>query len=262
MEPIDLGLAGARAAVVGAGFLPHRAGFGRGTVLNLARAGATVACIDINTGRAEGIAQEVVDLGGKAFPITGNALDSADIKRAIDEAADRLGGLDVVVDIVGTAWWGRSAEESDEDFDAALRTNLIQVFYTLKAAVPYLTADPDKGSAFVCLSSISALQSSRYHAAYGAAKAGVISLVKTFADEYGPRGLRVNAVAPGSGESEPILGPRQRAKDIADGVLFLASKLASRVTGQLLVVDGGYVMSSVYSHTTEAAVANRAPAQY
>ena len=256
MEPIDLGLTGARAAVVGAGHLPHRVGFGRATVLNLARAGATVACIDINTGRAETVAQEVVDLGGNAFPITGNALDSADIKRAVDEAAQKLGGLDVVVDIVGTAWWGRSAEESDQDFDAAIRTNLTQMFYVLKTAIPHLTADPNKGSAFVCLSSISALQSSRYHAAYGAAKAGVISLVKTFADEYGPQGLRVNAVAPGGG---PL---KDKDRDIADGVLFLASKLASRVTGQLLVVDGGNVMSSVYRDMTEADIANWGPAQY
>src|ERR1700759_416682 len=107
MDAIDLGLTGARAAVVGAGYLPHRAGFGRATVLNLARAGASVACIDVNTERAENAAKEVNDLGGKAFAITGNALDSADNKRAIDEAADKLGGLDVAVNIVGTAWWGK-----------------------------------------------------------------------------------------------------------------------------------------------------------
>jgi 3-oxoacyl-[acyl-carrier protein] reductase len=229
-----------------------------------------VACIDLSTERAEAVAHEVVDLGGSAFPITADARDSGDIRRALGEAADALGGLEVVVDIVGTAWWGTSAEESDEDFDEAITTNLTQVFYALKAAVPHLIADPGKGTAFVCLASISALQSSRYHAAYGAAKAGVMSLVRTFADEYIRYGLRVNAVAPGGGDYESPgthgleqgVAHRQKAQEIADGVLFLASKLANRVTGQLLVTDGGYVNSSVYRDWTEEMLPNKAPAQY
>ena len=262
MDPIDLGLNGARAVVVGAGFLPHRAGFGRGTVLNLARAGATVACIDISEQRAKDIAQEVVDLGGKAFPITADARDSAGIKAAIDQAADQLGGLDVAVDIVGTAWWSRSAEQSDADFDSAILTNLTQVFYTLKASVPHLIKNAPRQSAFVCLSSISSMGTSRYHAAYGAAKAGVSSLVRSFADEYGKYGLRVNAVAPGAGTHAPIQDPKQSAKEISDGVLFLASSLASRITGHTLPVDGGHVMAAVYNDSPEEQMLQNKPASY
>ena len=252
---IDLGLEGARAVVVGAGYLPHRAGHGRGSALNLAAAGATVACIDINEERANGIAQEIIDKGGKAFPIVGNALDSKDITRAIDEAAEKHGGaLDVVVDIVGTAWWDRAHETSDDDWDAAILTNLTQVFYTWRAAVPHLIKGGrgSQGSALVALASQDGIQSSRYHVAYGAAKAGVISLAKTFADEYGKYGVRANIVAPGNVgggnfESEPAefgsdwvnpLAP-PRGTDIADAVLFLSSKLSDRITGQTLLVDGG-----------------------
>lgn len=256
---IDLGLEGARAVVIGAGYIPERAGNGRAVALNLGRAGATVACIDIDAGRAEDTAQAVIDAGGKAFALTGDVLDSINIATAIDEAAARHGGgLDVCVNVIGTAWWKASVDVTDNEWDRAIQMNLTQVFYTLRAAAPHLSHG--KGSSFTALSSSNGSQSARMHASYGAAKAGVISLMQTFAEELGPQGVRVNSVSPGnvgmgnledapaafgSDPMNPLAPPR--ATDIADAVLFLSSKLASRITGQNLLVDGGNRMANSFT---------------
>ena len=100
---IDLGLDGARAIVVGAGFIPYRAGHGRGSALQLAAAGATVACVDMDEGRAGEIAAEIQQAGGKAFPVVGDVRTEAEAQRIIDEAVAGLGGVDVLVDVVGEA---------------------------------------------------------------------------------------------------------------------------------------------------------------
>ncbi|MFD6894387.1 SDR family NAD(P)-dependent oxidoreductase [Rhodococcus sp. NPDC060086] len=260
---IDLGLDGARAIVIGAGFVPSRAGHGRGSSLQLARAGATVACVDKNAERADQIVREITDEGGTAFAIVADVLESDQARRAVDEAAARMGGLDVCVDIVGQAMWGKAAEFSDEEWNAQLLVNLTQVFYVFKAAVPYLAAN-EQGGSLMALTSVDGLGSSRFHAAYGAAKAGVMSLVKTFADEYGKDGVRVNAVAPGNvgggnwdlpevpfGEDVVNALAPPRGRDIADAVLFLASRLSAKITGQTLVVDGGALTMSPWGMKEE-----------
>src|SRR5579863_7112903 len=105
---IDLGLVGKRAIVSGAGYIPGRAGHGRQTSLKLADAGATVACIDIDEGRAKGIVDEITAAGGKAFSVLADMTDRAQVERAVEEAVARLGGLDVCVDIIGKATWDRA----------------------------------------------------------------------------------------------------------------------------------------------------------
>ncbi|MCK0090864.1 SDR family oxidoreductase [Rhodococcus sp. HNM0563] len=260
---IDLGLDGARAIVIGAGFVPMRAGHGRGSALQLARAGATVACVDKNAERAERIVREINDEGGKAFAIVADVLDSDRARRAVDEATSRMGGLDVCVDIVGQAMWSKAAEFSDDEWNAQLLVNLTQVFYVFKAAVPHLAAN-ERGGSLIALTSVDGIGSSRFHAAYGAAKAGVMSLVKTFADEYGKDGVRVNSVAPGNvgggnwdlpevafGEDVVNALAPPRGRDIADAVLFLASRLSAKVTGQTLVVDGGALALSPWGMKEE-----------
>jgi 3-oxoacyl-[acyl-carrier protein] reductase len=267
---IDLGLDGARAIVVGAGFIPVRAGNGRGSALQLARAGATVACIDKDAERAEQIVREVTDEGGKAFAIIADVLDSAAARRAVDEAAERLGGLDVCVDIVGGARWSKAADIADEDWDSQILLNLTQVFYVFKAAIPHLISN-EMGGSLIALTSVDGIGSSRFHAGYGAAKAGVISLVKTFADEYGEHGVRVNSIAPGNvggnnwdlpevpfGEDVVNALAPPRGRDIADAVLFLASRLAAKITGQTLVVDGGAVIQSPWRMTEDQIERNAA----
>ncbi len=261
---IDLGLEGKRALISGAGYIPGRAGHGRRTSQRLAEAGATVACIDIDEGRANGIVTEITEAGGKAFPILADMTDRAQVERAIDEARAGLGGIDVCVDIIGKATWDRAESISDEDWQWSILNNLTHVFYLFRG-VGRRMIEQGTGGSMVALASVDGIVAAGYHAPYGAAKAGVISLVKTFADELGRFGIRVNAVAPGNvgdgnenqpeGEYavngiNPLAAPR--AQDIANAVLFLSSALAGRITGQTLAVDGGATIHSLWGMTPEA----------
>ena len=126
---IDLGLEGKGAVVSGAGHIPERAGHGRVTSLKLAEAGARVACIDIDKGRAEDIAAEVESSGGTAFPVIADMTDPAQVQRAIDESAAGLGSIDVCVDIIGGATWDGVQDVSIDDWDWNIQNNLSQVFY-------------------------------------------------------------------------------------------------------------------------------------
>jgi 3-oxoacyl-[acyl-carrier protein] reductase len=261
---IDLGLDGARAIVVGAGFLPHRAGHGRGSALRLAAAGATVACVDMDEGRAQATAAEIDQAGGKAFAVVGDVRTQAEASRVIDEAVADLGGVDVLVDVVGEAIFARSDQLSEEDWDYQMTKNLKQLFFVAKAVIPPMI-EQGTGGAITAITSVDGFASSRFHVAYGAAKAGVISLVKTYSDEVGRYGIRVNCVAPGNvggnvwdkpdvpfGQDMVNSLAPPRPIDIANGVLFLSSSLAARVTGQTLVVDGGATTRSPWGFNEES----------
>ena len=260
---IDLGLEGKRAVVVGAGFIQDRAGHGRASALNLAAAGATVACVDQHEGRARAAAEEVVEGGGKAFPVVYDVSTVAGAQDAIDEAAATLGGVDIVVDVVGDARWSRAYEMSEEDWDWTLLHNLTQVKYVYQAALKHMIPQ-GTGGALISISSVDGIGSAALHVAYGAAKAGLIHMTKTFAEEVGPYGIRVNTVAPGNvggnnwDEPDPPYGSNPinplappRGRDVGDGVLFLASRLARRVTGHTLVVDGGVLVRSPWGFTED-----------
>jgi NAD(P)-dependent dehydrogenase (short-subunit alcohol dehydrogenase family) len=260
---VDLGLSGKRAVVSGAGYRPERAGHGRSSALKLAAEGAAVACIDIDEGRARGIVAEIVDAGGKAFAVVADMTDRAQVSRALDEVVDRLGGIDVCVDIIGGARWDTVADFTDDDWIWTINNNLTQVFFLFQETGRRMIRQGTGGS-IVAIASVDGIAAAAYHVAYGAAKAGVISLAKTFADELGRHGIRVNAVAPGNvgtGNEElpedqyganavnPLAPPRTR--DIANAVLFLSSELAARITGQTLIVDGGRTIQSLWGMTPE-----------
>jgi 3-oxoacyl-[acyl-carrier protein] reductase len=260
---IDLELEGKRAAVSGAGYIPGRAGHGRASSLALAAAGATVACIDIDEGRAQGIAGEIEAAGGSAFPVVADMTDRQQADQAVDEAAARLGGLDLCVDIIGQATWDRVEDVADGDWEWAMLNNVTQVFYLFRAAGRHMIRQGSGGS-LVAIASVDGMTGAAYHAPYGAAKAGVISLTRTFADELGRHGIRVNAVAPGNvgaGNEDqpegsfavnginPLAAPR--ARDVGNAVLFLSSGLAARITGQTLVVDGGATIRSLWGMTPD-----------
>jgi NAD(P)-dependent dehydrogenase (short-subunit alcohol dehydrogenase family) len=261
---IDLGLDGARAIVVGAGFIPYRAGHGRGSALRLADAGATVACVDMDEGRANEIVAEIQQAGGKAFAVVGDVRTEAEAKRIIDEAVAGLGGVDVLVDVVGEAIFAPSDQQTEQDWDYQMTKNLKQFFFVLKAVLPHMV-EQGTGGAITAVTSVDGFSSSRFHVAYGAAKAGLISLVKTYSDEFGRYGIRVNCVAPGNvgggvwdkpdvpfGQDVVNSLAPPRPMDIANGALFLSSSLAARVTGQTLVVDGGATTRSPWGFSEES----------
>lgn len=261
---IDLGLDGARAIVVGAGFIPYRAGHGRGSALRLAAAGATVACVDMDEDRAGEIVAEIQKAGGKALAVVGDVRTEAEATRIVDEAVAALGGVDLLVDVVGEAIFAPSHQQTEEDWDYQMTKNLKQFFFVVKAVAPHMIAQ-GSGGAITAITSVDGFSSSRFHVAYGAAKAGIISLVKTYSDEFGRYGIRVNCVAPGNvgggvwdkpdvpfGQDVVNSLAPPRPLDIANGVLFLSSSLSARVTGQTLVVDGGATTRSPWGFTEES----------
>jgi 3-oxoacyl-[acyl-carrier protein] reductase len=260
---ISFELDGKRALVSGAGWIPERAGHGRASARKLAEAGATVACVDIDEGRGKAIVDEIHADGGQAFAIIADMTVRGEVERAVAEAVQTMGGIDVCVDIIGKATWNRSEEISDEDWAFTIQTNLTQVYYLFQTVGRQMIAQGTGGS-LVALASVDGMVASRFHAPYGAAKAGVISLTKTFADELGRYGIRVNAVAPGNvgaGNEDQVEGDwannginplaAPRGTDVGNAVLFLSSALAARMTGQTLVVDGGAAIKDLWGMTAE-----------
>lgn len=241
------GLEGVPALVVGGG-----SGIGRSTANLLHRVGAKVAIADVNAELAQEVAAEV-----NGVAVSGDVTDRAGAAAAVDEAHSALGGLGVLVNIVGAASWSTLAELDDETWERDLRLNLTQHLYVCQAAAKHMT----NGGAMSLVASVSGLYGAPNHAAYGAAKAGVMALARTMANEWGSRGIRVNCVAPDiiatprvvagfadGGEAQMTdiaradgvpLGRWGRPEEIAGPLVFLVSPLAGFMTGQTLVVDGG-----------------------
>ncbi len=257
------GLEGEPALVVGGGF-----GSGRLTSLLLARAGASVAVADIDGDRARSVAAEV---GGHAIVADVTTPDGA--TAAVDEAHEELGGLTRLANIVGLVDQRAFLDSDPALWDAQIRLNLLSHMYVCHAAGRHMVAAGRGVIAMVA--SVSGVYGARNQAAYGAAKAGVMSLARTLADEWGPHGVRVNCVAPDitavprlmaqlPGSEEEILAQFDamaaadgvplrrfgRTHEIAGPLLFLLSDLSSFMSGQTLVVDGGTMVH--FPHHTAA----------
>ncbi|MCB0993591.1 MAG: SDR family oxidoreductase [Acidimicrobiales bacterium] len=254
MAKHGLGLEGKRTLVVGAG-----SGIGEETALLLARCGAAVAAADLDPAAATRVCEAAGALGVPTASLSGDVTVEPDAVRLISEAHDALGGLDAVVNIVGFAAWANLMELDDATWELDIRRNLTHHLYLSRAAARRWIDDGTTG-AIAAVASVSGMYGAPNHAAYGAAKAGLIDLVRTMAQEWGPHGIRVNAVSP-----DMIATPRVRAAqeaagndmdqaaidigsplrragqpdEIAGPLVFLVSDLSSFMTGQTLVADGG-----------------------
>lgn len=249
-----LRLDGRNFIVVGAG-----QGMGRQSSHALSQSGARVLCVDIDEQRAKEVAAEV---GG--VPFFGDVTKESEVKRMVQAASDAFGGqIHGFVDIVGIAEWFMTVDMDEEVWNRQFDICLRHGFLLSKHVGAHMIAAGTKGT-MVFIASVHGLTASINHVAYGCAKAGVISLVKTLACELGPNGIRANAIAPGS-----ILTPRMEVMltedrltdaakriplgrvgsppDIASAALFLTSDLSSYITGQTLVVDGGIVITDPFS---------------
>jgi NAD(P)-dependent dehydrogenase (short-subunit alcohol dehydrogenase family) len=249
---LDFGLHEKVALVAGSG-----PGLGRSCALGLAEAGAMVCCVDLDGDRSAAVADELRSLGRRAISIASDLRRSSEAERAVDEVIDQFGSLGVVVDVIGEIRYGRALDLTDEDWDYSLDAVLKQFFNLGRAAGRRLVAQGSGGS-IVSISSVSGIGGAPFHAPYGAAKAGLMSLTRSLAVELAPAGIRVNNVAPGAVatprvvdrmggrdsanlplESRAPLGRMGEPDEIAKVVVFLASDLASYVSGQTVVVDGG-----------------------
>jgi 3-oxoacyl-[acyl-carrier protein] reductase len=226
-------------------------GIGSATVRALAGAGARVSCFDLSEDAARTAAASI-DPPGAAF--TGDARNLDDVRRAVDAAVAAYGDLAIIVDVIGEARWGRTLQLDDEAWNDSFDLVLRHFFNLARVTGPLLAAR--RAGSIIGIASVSGLRSAPLHGPYGAAKAGLMSLVRTLAVELARDAVRVNAVAPGAVMTPRVatlmseerraesaaqipLGRHATPDEIATAVLFLASDLASYITGQTLIVDGG-----------------------
>lgn len=250
--PDRLRLDGKHFIVVGAG-----QGMGRQSAHALASVGAKVMCVDITEMLAVQVAEEV---GG--IPWVGDVTRRDDVERLVAHAEDTLGRIDGFVDIIGMARWGGVLDIDDDTWNFEFDICLRHAYLLSQIAGRRMRASG--GGSMLFIASVSGLTAAPNHAAYGAAKAGLMAWVKSLAVELGPHNIRANAIAPGS-----ILTPRMQAQlsqsqidasvaltplrrpgvppDIASVALFLSSDLASFVSGQTLIVDGGVTARFPYA---------------
>ena len=208
-EATFFGLSGKKALIIGGG-----QGMGESSARCLARAGCDVALVDLLPERAERVGQDIAAIGRQAFTIVGDVLDDGQITRIVAEAEAKLGGLDVMVSIVGAATWGSLLETTGVVWDQQMQLNLRYFFLVAKEVAQSLIRR-GQGGAIVGIASVDGQRASPMRGAYGAAKAGLISLVQTMAVEWAPHHIRVNAIAPGHIVTPRLYDTPQRVEGYA-----------------------------------------------
>lgn len=251
MTPAPFDLTGKVAIVTGS-----TRGIGRAIAAALSRAGARVV---VSSEDEEATASTVAELGRGAIGVPCDVANAADIATLVDTAVAAFGGIDIVVSNAGiTGAPGPFATIDMADYARVFAVDLTGMVVLANHALPQLAK---RGGALILLASIAGMRGNGAINAYALAKAGVIQLARNLAVEWGPRGVRVNAISPGliaTGLSDPLLEderfmarrmqmtPLRRPgtpEEVAGAALFLASPAAGFVTGHNLVVDGGTVIT-------------------
>jgi 3-oxoacyl-[acyl-carrier protein] reductase len=247
--PVSIDLSGQVAWVTGGA-----SGIGAATVRTLREAGAHVVSLDRSYDAPPAVGQAFRPDEG-VVEVRLDVTDTSDVSAVVARLLEAKLRPDILVSNAGITRDGVVWKLTDDEWDAVLEVNLKGVFRMTRAVVPSMR---ERGSgAIINIASINGIRGKFGQSNYAASKGGVIAFTKAVARETGRAGVRVNAIAPGFVEtpltdalpdtvrdfarSEVLLGRLGTPSDIASAVLFLASPLASHITGQVLVVDGGQI---------------------
>lgn len=242
------------AIVTGAG-----QGIGLEICRQLAAGGARVVLNDLQAGLAEEAAEEI-NKGhkGVCIPVGGDVSDIAFLENLVEEAVSNFGQVDIAIANAGITLFGDFLEYDVEDFNRVLSVNLGGTFFLAQAAARQMK-EQGRGGKLLFMSSVTGVQAHKNLAAYGMTKAGIQMLAKNLVIELSPYQITVNALAPGATltartvsekDYEKIwagltpIGKAASTEDIAHAACFLVSPQASHITGQTLVIDGGWTSIS------------------
>lgn len=235
-------------------------GIGRASSLMLAAYGASVAIADLKLGAAEKVAAEIIAAGGKALALECNVLKDEDLVRVVERTANELGGIHILVNNAGGGGAGRESPYtiSLEQFERPFQINVFSAWRLSQLCAPHM----QKGGygSIINMSSMSSINKSPAISAYAASKAAINHMTANLAHDYGPAGIRVNAVGPGAVRTDAlatVLTPEieermlshtpikrlGEAEDIAGAVLYFAAPISNWVSGQTLFVNGGGVQT-------------------
>ena len=234
-------------------------GIGRAAALLFGREGAAVAVVDLNEHGALAVAQEIVDGGGKAMATGCDVSQAADCRRAVQQALDELGGLDILFNNAGIIRRTTVLDLPENEWDQVMAVNVKSIFLMSKYAIPVMIERG--GGAIVNTGSGWGLTGGGNAVSYCASKGAVVNMTRAMAIDHGGQNIRVNCVCPGDTDTGMLrdearqLGKEEQAflaaaadrplrrvgkpEEIAQAVLYLASDAASFITGTTLVVDGG-----------------------
>ena len=245
-------LEGKTALVTGAG-----RGIGKAIALKFAAAGADVICVSRTEKNSQAVADEVNALGRKAWAVAVNVADADAVATATKQILADAGKVDILVNNAGVTRDGLLMRMSEEDWDTVLNTNLKGAFNFVKALTRAFLKQ--KSGRIINVASVIGLIGNAGQANYAASKAGLIGFSKSVARELASRGITVNVIAPGfidtdmtsvlsDEQKEAILtqiplGRLGQGEDIANTALFLAGDTGAYITGQVVAIDGGMVMS-------------------
>jgi len=235
-------------------------GIGQGIAFRLAEAGAAVMIVDVNLEAAEDTVSQIRVEGGQAKAIKADASSVADAKRTVQETVRAFGRLDILVNNAGVYPFAPALEVTEALWDKVLDINLKGLFFYAQATAQEMVKEGHAGK-IINIASIDALHPTGNLVHYDASKGGVVMVTKALALEFGPRGISINAIAPGGIQTPGASGPSTSDEmiqafaaripmrrmgvpdDIAKVALFLASSASDYMTGSVVVVDGGFLQA-------------------
>lgn len=233
-------------------------GLGKGMALALAQAGATVVCVSRSKDAVDATSEQIKKMGGRSLALAADVSKVPECDRVIDTVVKQLGRVDILLNAAGVQARKPALEMTEQDWETVVGTQLKAVFFASQVAAKAMIKQGEGGK-IINIASLTSQVAIPNVSIYAACKGGIVQLTKSFALEWAPYGIRVNAIGPGYYKTEMTavlwkdpatvqklvehipLGRTGVPEDLAGTVVFLASKASDYITGQVIYVDGGWL---------------------